>query len=95
MSSTSGTTAGNLAGNVVFLGTLTKLEASRRLRSRANWMVEMKVDKVLSGAFRGETFSFRVHNPARSGLEVGKQYTVRAVRTDEGYAVDPLQWRGR
>jgi hypothetical protein len=57
------------------------------------WLVTVVVEKVVSGEFSGSTFSFAVHSPAMSGLEVGRFYTVRAEWNGSGYVVDPLQWR--
>lgn len=57
------------------------------------WLVTVMVEKVVFGEFSGAMFSFAVHSPAMSGLEVGRSYTVRAVWKDGGYVVDPLQWR--
>jgi hypothetical protein len=55
-------------------------------------VITTRVDKVLSGSFPGKEFQFAVHSPAKSNLDLGKQYTVRATRTKTGYTVDELQW---
>ena len=81
--------------NLVFLGTVVSIEASTIPRSSANYTVTFNVDKVESGKFDGKTFSFRIHSPAKSGLETGKQYRVRATKTDRGYFVDQYQWMNR
>jgi hypothetical protein len=78
--------------DLVFLGTVEKLEASPLPHSTANWIVHCRVDQVLSGNFSGKTFSFRVHSPAKSGLEVGRQHKIEAKRTTDGYSVDQYQW---
>lgn len=57
------------------------------------WVITTRVDKVLSGSFSGRQFQFSVHSPSQSGLNVGKQYTIRATRTKAGYSVSELQWR--
>ncbi len=77
--------------DLVFLGTVKIVEASSP-RSELNWIVHCRVNQVLSGKFSGKTFSFRVHSPAKSGLEVGKQYKVVAKRTIDGYSVEQFQW---
>jgi len=80
-------------GHITLLVTVEKVEASPVPESTQNWIVQGRVDRVLSGGFSGKTFSFRVHSPAESGLEVGKQYRVEAKRTKDGYAVvDQYQW---
>jgi hypothetical protein len=79
--------------DLVFFGTVQKLEAAPLPPpSLENWVVEFKVDRVLSGSFTNATFSFRIHSPSRSGLEVGKQYQVEARRSGNSYVVDPEQW---
>ena len=78
--------------DLVFLGTVQNIEASPLPQSTLNWIVHCHVDHVLSGNFNGKTFSFRVHSPTESELEVGKQYKIRAEKTDSGYTVDQLQW---
>jgi hypothetical protein len=55
--------------------------------------VRLDVAKVLLGNFSGGSFDFAVHSPARSGLQVGRTYTVTATRRGDGYAVDERQWR--
>jgi hypothetical protein len=78
--------------HLVFLGTVEKLDTSPLPQSTLNWVVQCRVDKIVTGQFSGKTFSFRIHSPARSGLEVGKQYKIVAKRTAEGFAVDQYQW---
>ena len=60
--------------------------------STQNYVITMRVDRVVKGQFKGKTFQFRIHSPALSGLEVGKKYTVEAKRTKDGYTVDQYQW---
>ena len=81
--------------DLVFVGTVESIEASPLPRSLANWIVTFRVDRIEAGDFSGETFSFRIHSPSRSGLESGKQYVVEANRTDTGYKVDQCQWMER
>lgn len=84
-----------VGGDLRFRGTVTSIEAHQEgdEPSRNPWVVTMKVDEVLAGAFAGKTFGFRVHSPSRSGLAVGGTYTVEARWNGSGYVVDPLQWR--
>ncbi len=78
--------------DLILLGTVEKVEASPLPQSTLNWIIYCRVDKVLSGNFPNKTFSFRVHSPVKSSLEVGKQYKIKATRTTDGYAVDQYQW---
>ena len=78
--------------DLVFIGTVERLETSPLPRSTLNWVVRCQVDEIELGDFSGETFSFRIHSPVRSGLEIGKQYKIVARRTPEGFAVDQYQW---
>jgi hypothetical protein len=76
-----------------FLGTVTAIEPANTGDPLKRWIITTRVDAVLSGAFSQPQFSFAVHSPAQSGLELGKQYTIVAARTPRGYTVDPYQWR--
>jgi hypothetical protein len=79
--------------DLTFLSTVTSIEAADTGNARKKWVVTTRVDKILSGDFAGTQFSFAIHSPAQSGLEVGKQYRIRATRTHKGYLVDEDQWR--
>ena len=57
------------------------------------WVVATRIDRVVSGDFAGKEFSFAIHSPAASGLEVGQQIQLHAEWTGKAYVVDPLQWR--
>ena len=46
--------------------------------SRRNWGVTVQVERVKAGKYTDPTFTFRVHSPARAGLEVGVRYTIEA-----------------
>jgi len=81
--------------NLVFVGTVVSIEASPLLRSSAKYIVTFNVEKVESGKLGGKTFSFPVHNPAQSGLQVGRRYVVRATKTEKGYYIDQYQWANR
>ena len=79
-------------GDLEFIGTVTKIYPLASIRSRRNWAVAMHVDKVVSGNFSGTTFTFAIHSPTLSGLQVGQTYTIKATWIDKGYVVDELQW---
>lgn len=78
--------------DLVFLGMVQKIEMSPIPQSSHNWIIHCCADQIISGDFKGSTFSFRVHSPIKSGLEVGKHYKVRAEKKDNDYAVDQWQW---
>ena len=79
-------------GDLQFIGTVTKIYPLASIRSRKNWAVLTHVDRVVSGDFSGTTFSFAIHSPTLSGLQVGRTYTIKATWIDKGYVVDELQW---
>jgi len=84
---------GEVAQDLVFLGTVQEIRQSGMPRTAMlEWIIHTRVDKVVSGRFSGETFSFLVHSPSRSGLEKGKQYKIKAKWTGEGYRVNQNQW---
>ena len=56
------------------------------------WIVTVRIKRVITGEFSGKTFQFAVHSPAQSGLKKGRSYTIEAVWTGDGYSVDQLQW---
>lgn len=79
-----------------FRGTVIAIDAARAgAPPGRSWVVTMRVEQVLDGAFAGTTFAFRVHSPSKSGLVVGGTYSVEARWTVDGYTVDELQWRRR
>ena len=75
--------------DLVFIGTITKIYPfSAPASVRRRWTVRTHVDRVVSGTFSGDTFTFTVHSPAQSGLRVGRAYTIKATWTTDGYVVD-------
>ncbi|MEI6634476.1 MAG: hypothetical protein WCP22_11765 [Chlamydiota bacterium] len=73
---------------VLFLATVDRIEYSPLTDSDLNWTIYMNVDRVISGPSPGETFSFRVRNPTREGIEVGRKFRIRAVPFGAGYRLD-------
>jgi hypothetical protein len=62
--------------------------------SRRNWGVTVQVERVKVGKYTEPTFTFTVHSPARSGLEIGVRYTIEATWNGRAYEVDdtrPIQ----
>ena len=80
--------------DLVFVGTVIEIDPHGADLLKP-WIVAVTVDRVVSGDFAGRTFEFAIHSPAKSGLEVGKAYTIKATWTGKGYAVDQHQWRRR
>jgi hypothetical protein len=80
-------------GDLIFLGTVTRIQVADTGDPLRKWVVATRVDRVISGSFSGAQFSFAIHSPSRSGLEVGKQYRILATRVPGGYEVDQYQWR--
>jgi hypothetical protein len=78
--------------DLVFVGTVTSIAPADTRSHETRLVVNTRVERVLSGSFSGSHFSFAVHSPAKSGLEVGKQCSIRARRTPDGYRVDKTQW---
>jgi len=89
------TIPGDKEQDLIFLGTIEKIEISPLEQSTQNWVVHCRVERVLSGTFPGKTFAFRIHSPAMSGLEKGKTYKVETKLTPDGYTVDQNQWMTR
>ena len=81
--------------DIIFLGTVEKIYISALEHSNLNWVVQCRVDKVISGKFEGKSFSFRIHSPSQSSLKVGEQYKIEAKWIGDGYTVDELQWAER
>src|SRR6266851_6432058 len=80
--------------DLVFIGTIAKIYPfSSPATVRRRWAVRAHVDRVVSGTFSGDTFTFTVHSPAQSGLRVGRAYTIKATWTIEGYVVDESNLR--
>jgi hypothetical protein len=80
--------------DLVFIGTITKIypfSAPEAVPRR--WAVRAHVNRVVSGTFSGDTFTFTVHSPAQSGLRVGRAYTIKATWTIEGYIVNEFTLR--
>ena len=74
-----------------FLGTVDRITYSPLVDSDLNWLVSMKVERVISGPDPGPAFSFRVRNPTRDGIEVGRTFRTRAVPSGRGYRIERLE----
>jgi hypothetical protein len=86
----------DLVKDLVFTAVIEVIEcAPLGARGRfLDWVVRTRVEQVIEGDFTGNAFVFRVHSPARSGLELGRRCTVRAIAVEGGYTVDENQWSG-
>lgn len=74
-----------------FIATVERIAYSPLVNSDLNWIVDVKVERVFSGPSPGETFSFRVRNPTRQGIEVGRSFRIRAVPSGRHYRVDQFE----
>jgi predicted secreted protein len=79
-------------GTLLFEGTVKSINTSPLPDSDQSFVITMKVNRVIKGRFRGTTFQFRVHSPARSGLKLNERYIVEAKQSNGKYVVDPNQW---
>lgn len=79
--------------DLVYMGKVRDIRPSPLPQSRLNYVVTTTVEKVLSGPTPGKTFSFRIHSPARAGLQIGRVYRIQAAWIPQGYRVDETQWR--
>ena len=78
---------------LIFEGTVASAEPSPTDQmSTQNYVITVRVDRVVKGRFEGKTFQFRIHSPAMSGLEVGGKCTVERGAAKDGYTVDQNQW---
>lgn len=74
---------------LVLTGTVTSIfQIDAPPPSRRNWGVTMRVEKVKRGRYAESEFTFAIHSPARSGLEVGHRYTIEANWDGHEYLVD-------
>src|SRR6266567_7935653 len=72
----------DLPKDLVLIGTITRIYPfSAPATVQRRWAVRAHVDRVVSGTFSGDTFTFTVHSPAQSGLRVGRAYTIKATWT--------------
>ncbi len=74
-----------------FIATVERIAYSPLVNSDLNWIIDLKVERVLSGPSPGETFFFRVRNPTRQGIEVGRSFQIRAVPSGRHYRVDQFE----
>lgn len=80
-------------GDLIYKGTVTSIDIADTGDPERSFVVTTRVDRVVCGSFSGSQFQFAVHSPARSSIELGKQYRIVATRVPEGYEVDPDEWR--
>ena len=81
--------------DLVFWGTVEKIEIVENNDPIKKWEVTFKVDNILKGKYESDIFSCIIHSPTMSFMETGKSYKVIASVVDNGYYVDPNQWIGR
>ena len=79
-------------GDLVFRGKVESIEIAPLKHSQNNFIVTTRILKILKGTFDGSHFSFRIHSPSKSRIEVGQELEVHAERIPEGFRVDPIQF---
>jgi hypothetical protein len=81
--------AASASKKLVLTGTVTAiLQVEAPPPSRRNWAVTMRVEKVKRGKCAESEFTFAIHSPSLSGLEVGHRYTIEANWNGHGNLVD-------
>jgi len=84
------------AKKLVLTGTVTAISQIKATpRSKRNWAVTVRVDRVIAGEYTDPEFTFTVHSPARAGLAVGRRCTIEAAWTGQKYVVDDARWMGK
>jgi hypothetical protein len=74
-------------GEVTFLGTVTSVDIGNLHHPHLRWVVNLKIDKVVSGPSPGEGFWFAIHSPTLDGVKVGQRYRITANKGRDGYTV--------
>jgi hypothetical protein len=64
-----------------FVGTVVRLGLRKEFDPTYKWVVVMRVERVVEGAYDGDKFAFVVHSPSQQGLREGARYEIHAVRT--------------
>lgn len=77
---------------LVFTDKIERIDNTPLKGSSKNWIVTFQIDSLITGNYPNKTFSFRIHSPAQSTLEVGKVYRVKATKISSKYEVDEQQW---
>lgn len=78
--------------DLVFWGKVESIKIAPVKNAQNNFIVKTKVTKIVKGSFVGSHFSFRIHSPSKSRIEVGQELQVKAQRVKDGYLVDPMQF---
>ncbi len=68
-----------------FRGTVTSVDIGNTGHPSLRWLVQLKVDKVISGPSPGPGFWFAIHSPSHEGVEVGQRYGVTAIKIGDTY----------
>jgi hypothetical protein len=65
-------------------GTVIELRPMRGKHPHQKWLVVLRIESVVSGAFSGDTFSFNIHSPVKSRISTGGRYLLHATKTTTG-----------
>ncbi len=81
------------SADLILRAQVLSIELAPLERSRLNYVVHTRVIEVLRGSLAQKRFSFRIHSPAKSGLEKKQRIRIEALQHQAGYRVDPYQFR--
>ncbi|HKO94180.1 MAG TPA: hypothetical protein VJU61_23665 [Polyangiaceae bacterium] len=69
---------------IVLTGTVTSIfQVIAPPGSDRHWGATLRVEKVKAGVYSEPTFTFTLHSPARSGVDVGGRCTIVATKAGE------------
>jgi hypothetical protein len=75
------------ACDVTFLGTVTNVDIGNLHHPYLRWVVNLKIDKVVSGPSPGEGFWLAIYSPSVEGIEVGQRYRITANKSRDRYTL--------
>jgi hypothetical protein len=70
---------------MVFLGTVTRIDNTATQNPLLRWVVTLKIDKMIQGNLPMETFQLAIHSPSQEGVELGHQYRISVRKSGAGY----------
>ncbi|TFH47376.1 MAG: hypothetical protein E4G94_00220 [ANME-2 cluster archaeon] len=74
----------NDSEKIVLQGTVTEIRPMQGSHPHLKWLVSLQVNSVIVGDFVGQTFSFNIHSPIKSGIVNGGQYVIQIERIQTG-----------
>ena len=73
------------ADEIEFVGTVTSIEIRDTGDPSRQWVVTLKVGKMIRGNLPLRTFELAVHSPSREWIESGRQYRISVRKSEGGY----------